>query len=165
MHDYLKKKFKHDPQKPYYMIDEIKTAEFCKIKKEKIKTAGSSRLHMLSLTPECVQTKKSVLTLAEEGIINLEFSAEYTDNHSVENDDKDDEPEIDIEKDGDQIKNSTLKFEFVNPLSDVGLRPPSNSFELFYLCKIVSKHIADKNITDNYGHSICHGDHYFIVTY
>ena len=106
---------------------------------------------------------KNVLKFGEKDIINLEFSA---DSHPVESDDTDDaEPEIDIEKDGDQIKNSILKFEFVNPLSYVGLKKPSNSFELLYLCKIVSKHIADKNITDNYGHSIHCGYHYFIAKY
>ena len=79
---------------------------------------------------------KNVLKFGEKDIINLEFSA---GSHPVESDDTDDaEPEIDIEKDGDQIKNSILKFEFVNPLSYVGLKKPSNSFELLYLCKIVS---------------------------
>ena len=79
---------------------------------------------------------KNVLQFGEKDIINLEFSA---DSHPVESDHTvDAEPEIDIEKDGDQIENSMLKFEFVNPLSYVGLKKPSNSFELLYLCKIVS---------------------------
>ena len=121
---------------------------------------------MLSVMLKGDWTKKYVLKFGEEDIIDLEFSAEYNDSHSVEDDGTDDvEPEVDIEKYGDQIENSILKFEFVNPLIYVGLKKPSNSFELLYLCKIASKHIADKNITDNYGHSIHCGYHYFIATY
>ena len=109
---------------------------------------------MLSVMLKGDWTKKYVLKFGEEDIIDLEFYAEYNDSHSVEDDGTDDvEPEVDIEKYGDQIENSILKFEFVNPLSYVGLKKPSNSFELLYLCKIVSKLIADKNITNNYGHS------------
>ena len=54
----IKKHFKNDPQKQYYQIDEIKTAEFHKKKKEEIKIARSSRIHMLLVTPEDDWTKK-----------------------------------------------------------------------------------------------------------
>ena len=54
----FKKHFKNDPQKQYYQIDEIKTAEFHKKKKEEIKIARSSRIHMLLVTPEDDWTKK-----------------------------------------------------------------------------------------------------------
>ena len=54
----FKKHFKNDPQKQYYQIDEIKTAEFRKKKKEEIKIARSSKIHMLLVTPEGGWTKK-----------------------------------------------------------------------------------------------------------
>ena len=80
---------------------------------------------MLSVMLKGDWTKKYVLKFGEEEIIDLEFSAEYNDSHSVEDDGTDDvEPEVDIEKYGDQIENSILKFEFVNPLSYVGLKKP-----------------------------------------
>ena len=58
MRDYLKKHFKNDPQKQYYLVDEIKTAEFRKKKEEEIKIAGSSRIHMLLVMPDGDWTKK-----------------------------------------------------------------------------------------------------------
>ena len=80
---------------------------------------------MLSVMLKGDWTKKYVLKFGEEDIIDLEFSAEYNDSHSVEDDGTDDvEPEVDIEKYGDQIENSILKFEFVNPLIYAGLKKP-----------------------------------------
>ena len=113
----------------------LKLLNFVKKRKKKLKLQGLQK-YICCQSRQKVVGPKNVLQFGEKDIINLEFSA---DSHSVQSDDTDDaEPEIDIEKDGDQIKNSILKFEFVNPLSYVGLKKPSNSFELLYLCKIVS---------------------------
>ena len=66
---------------------------------------------------------------------DLEFSAEDDEDDFVENDEAEQTEDEVV-----QIEDSPKKSDFVDPLSYIGLKPPSNSFDLFYLCKFVSKH-------------------------
>ena len=66
----------------------------------------------------------------------------------------------------DEIENmSDEKYNIIEPGSHVALFSASNSFELFIVCKITDKSIAEDDLKDFYGHVIRKGDKFLTGVY
>ena len=70
----------------------------------------------------------------------------------------DDNKEDDADDDNLEYHNTIfLKFDFIEVSSFVGLKPPSQALDSFYLVKIISRKTAQKYISDIYRCSIEEG--------
>ena len=162
MKDYLDQIFVSDSSKNYFVISEETTARKRRLTKGEHVIKGCRKLHMISVNPNGEFTSKIVLDTLDSDLMSLkfdEFDEERipTEISDIFEDDFLDKDDLDVENNCDVIDLNAL-FTLVSVDTFVALRSPPNSMESFYIVKIVSKDIADTDITDDFGHIILQGE-------
>ena len=61
--------------------------------------------------------------------------------------------------------NQDTIFEFVDPVTYVGIKSPPNAIKLFFIVRVFSKGISKKALSDANSHSILSGGQYTEVEY
>ena len=95
-------------------------------------------------------------------------SVDDCDDSVVDNNDDEENDDVDFDLGSAELEPdvaTSIKFDFVSVDSFVGLNPPSNALELFYLVKITNENVSTDNLLDKHGHSIARGQQYFTGTY
>ena len=94
----------------------------------------------------------------------------FEDGSSSDDDEESDESDNENSNDSDEeyedmeIPNA-FTFEIVDDGAFIAIFSHSSSIELFYICKVLSKEIAETNTYDDYMHPIKQGDRYFVSYY
>ena len=173
IYNYLYNLFEIDEQKEHYLV----TAETIHSKRsnDKLEIDGCIPLHMFCYSPDgSIQLKRRICSCCmckvgkfiecndEKGVIIFprksnqdKLSSSSSDN---EDSDRDDEvKEIDVEQY--EMRSASIS-EIVETGNIVALFAPPALFEMFYLCKVISNEVAEKEIIDDYHHTIQKGSVY-----
>ena len=178
IYNYLYNLFKIDEQKEYYLV----TPETIHSKRsnDKLKIDRCIPLHMFCYSPNgSIQLKRQICSCCmckvgkfiecsdEKGVIVYprrsnqdESSSSSSDSEDSDRDDKVEE----IDAEPYEIRSASIS-EIVEAGNIVALFAPLESFEMIYLCKVISIEVAEKVIIDDYHHTIQKGSVYLKCHY
>ena len=166
MKTFLSDYFAEDATKKYFLVDEQKNAEKRQIKKEdrpQNPIRGSSKLHLVAVSPNSEWLTKSYLSVNDEDIMNLRIDGDDI----AEVDDVDDDTEEDMEEDPqviiERVRFNNIKFDFLAIGTYVALY--SGGWEQFYLVEVLDKGTADSTMKDDHQHVIPAGHNYMLGCY
>ena len=170
IHQYMSDLFKDD-KTTFYTILTSEDIESFKNDNSSLIIKGCRKLHMLSFFPDrsirskinirscksCIegdfiscltQTSKTVQQVTEARDDDSTKESEF------ENDYDDDDPESDAE--AYELRSESVKSGLTKNTT-MALYSPSNSLELFYLCKVIDFGVAIENMVNGYNHIISQG--------
>ena len=174
IYEYLNNHFRDDESKLYSILSPEEISKFVMVDSP-LTITNYMQLHMISYFPNgSIQSKVNICPCASciEGefiscLIEKGKIVQVVDEAS-DNDDNDDSSESEFENDVSDDESETeayeLRAESVNSIlnknTTIALYSASNSWELFYLCKVLDFGIADENMVDDYNHLIPKGSKY-----
>ena len=167
MHSFLCTHFSDDITKRYFLVDPEKNATKRRVpKKDRPQNPipGSSKLHLVAVTPDGEWLTRHYLHLHDDEVMNLKIDgsdiAEVDGDYSAEAVEGEDDPQVII----DRAAFNGAKFEFLTPGSYVALYS-GGQFEQFYLVEVIDKGISETNMEDDHGHIIPANHHFIIGSY
>ena len=177
--EYLNDPFRDNESTFYSILSPEEISKFV-IDDSPLSITNCMKLHMISYFPNwSVQPKVNICSyvsciegefiscLIEKGK-TVQVVDEASDNND-KNDSCESEFENDVSDDESETESYELRAESVNSVlnknTTIALYFPSNSLELFYLCKVFDFGIADKNMVDDHNHLISKGSKYIKCQY
>ena len=151
---FLKSLFNADTRKYYATIPVQLLDEARKIRCGGLPILGSIKARMISFFADGTYQIKVKMCNCESCSIGnfIECQNVFVDNIAMD----------ELQQLLDEVNNIPNEiFSIVKPESFVALYRSQNSLELFYLCKILKKSIAEEDLIDIYGHLVQKGFEYF----
>ena len=178
IYNYLYNLFEIDEQREHYLV--TPETNHSKISNDKLKIDGCIPLHMFCCSPDgLIQLKRRICSCCmckvgkfieyndEKDVIVYPRKSNQDESSSSSSDsedsDRDDEvEEINVEQ---YEMISASISEIVETGNIVALFAPPESVEMFYLCKVISIEVAEKEIIDDYYYTIQKGSVYLKCHY
>ena len=178
IHNYLYNFFEIDEQKEHCLV--TPEAIHSKRSNDKLKIDGCIPLHMFCYSPDgSIQLKRGICSCSmckvgkfidcsnEKGVIIYPRRSNQDESSSsssdIEDSDRDDKvEEIDVEQY--KMRSASIS-EIVETQNIVALFAPVESFEMIYLCKVISIEVGENEIIDDYHHTIQKGSVYLKCHY
>ena len=163
--------FSADSTKKYFQVDPEPNAEKRKVKKKdraQHPIQGSSKLHLVAISPNGEWLTRQYLHVTDEEVMNLRIDGD--DIAEVDDDAEELEEDVELEEEEDpqviidRARFDGAKFEFLTTGSYVALYS-GGQFEQFYLVEVLDKGVSETNMKDNHGHVIPANHHYITGSY
>ena len=139
------------------------------IDRESLPIDDCIKSRMISFSPDSTYQIKRHICSCEMCSVGEFIKCLVSDEKTIDETDRVDEFEEEIAREIDELDEienmSDEKYNIIEPGSHVALFSASNSFELFIVCKITDKSIAEDDLKDFYGHVIRKGDKFLTGVY